>query len=818
MIEKTPEFETAWKLIETTNQHLFLTGKAGTGKTTFLKQLLQGTSKRTVVVAPTGVAAINAGGMTIHSFFQINFGPFVPGQKSAELHKIRKEKLGIMRTMDLLIIDEVSMVRADLMHAIDDVLKRIRRDNRPFGGVQLLMIGDTQQLTPVVRDEEKNILGQYYETPYFFSSRALKNTNYSCIELTKIFRQEDEHFIQLLNAVRENKASQNVIDEINEHYHPNFTPKDGEGYIQLTTHNYSAQRINESKLNGLKGKEHAFPASTTGIFPESNYPNDALLKLKEGAQIMFVKNDSSSEKRYFNGKIGWVKEFMEDGILVTDHEKDILVDKETWENVRYTLEPETNAITTQVEGTFSQYPLKTAWAITVHKSQGLTFEKAIIDAKDSFSHGQVYVALSRCKTLAGMVLSTPLSLASIKHDMRVELFNNTVKLLTPTDTRIAELQKEYKLQLLAELFSFRPLAAHANAILRLLTEHLYRTYPELIRKLDAAKIEIEEKLLSVSVRFHVQLQNYSDNEKLLQERCIKGSRYFIDTCSDIFPSLIEKIREVRSANKEVQKKITERLSQLENDYSVKMATLETCTNGFDSKSYLIAKNNAEAEAALQPSPKQKQKTGGIDDILHPELFERLRIWRKEESEKEGLPPYIVLSQTALVNISNFLPTTGEALLSISGIGSKTAERYGAELLTITEECMLQYDYDKPEATQFVKVSTNKKTKGEKNEKMPKESTYETTLHLFESDKLSIDEIAQKRGLARGTIESHLCKLIKDGTLQVSDLTSQDRLDKLKDYIAHHSDQSSKEIVEALNNEYTYNELKLAKWQMEKAKE
>ena len=419
-MEQNSELALAWQFIENTGTHLFLTGKAGTGKTTFLRRLKQESPKRMVVLTPTGIAAINAGGVTIHSFFQIPFAPYVPessfSTNATYRFRFGKEKINIIRSMDLLVIDEISMVRADLLDAVDEMLRRYRDHHKPFGGVQLLMIGDLQQLAPVVKEEEWQMLKKYYDTPYFFSSLALKQTEYCTIELKTVYRQNDGVFLDLLNRIRENHCDSQVLEALNRRCLPDFQPRKEEGYIRLVTHNYQAQRINNYELEQLPGRSYAFRATIDGKFPEYSYPTDEVLELKKGAQVMFVKNDSSGEHRYYNGMIGEVTAVSASSIEVRakDSGEDFLLQEEEWANAKYVLDEESKEIVEDIEGTFRQFPLKLAWAITIHKSQGLTFERAIIDASSSFAHGQTYVALSRCKTLEGLVLSAPLSARVIK--------------------------------------------------------------------------------------------------------------------------------------------------------------------------------------------------------------------------------------------------------------------------------------------------------------------------------------------------------------------------------------------------------------------
>ena len=395
------QLKAAWDFVENTGKSVFLTGKAGTGKTTFLREVVESSSKRVVVVAPTGIAAINAGGVTIHSFFQLPLHPFIPGMKIESKFAFSKEKRSIIKTIDILVIDEISMVRSDLLDAVDSVLRRFRDRSKPFGGVQLLMIGDLQQLTPVVTEEEAQLLSNYYTTPYFFGSNALGRVDYVTIELKKVYRQQDADFISILNEVRGGRPSQQVIDALNARYKPEFTPDPEEGYIRLTTHNSTANSYNEQQLELIEEPLHEFDAEISGTFPEYSYPTEVRLELKKGAQVMFVKNDPSSEKRYYNGKIGHVVEIVDEVILVQcpGDDEPVAVEQLEWENSRYVINEQTQEMETEVQGVFKQYPLRLAWAITIHKSQGLTFDKAIIDAAASFASGQVYVALSRCRTL-----------------------------------------------------------------------------------------------------------------------------------------------------------------------------------------------------------------------------------------------------------------------------------------------------------------------------------------------------------------------------------------------------------------------------------
>jgi tRNA uridine 5-carbamoylmethylation protein Kti12 len=480
-----PDLQLAFDFVQYTNRNIFLTGKAGTGKTTFLHTLKKSSPKRMIVVAPTGVAAINAGGVTIHSFFQLPFHPHVPVQyirtvegdgsspMGSSSFKLSREKINILRGLDLMVIDEISMVRADLLDAVDHILRRYKDHDRPFGGVQLLMIGDLQQLAPVVKDEDWEILGKYYDTAFFFGSMALRNTNYVTIELKHIYRQQDQDFINLLNKIRDNQLDSDALNQLNKRYDPQFDADSNGGYITLTTHNAQAQTINDSKLDKLPGKVRSFSAFVKNDFPEYAYPTAFKLTLKTGAQVMFVKNDISRDKLYFNGKIGKIEGFEDDLIVVKcpGDDSPILVEMAEWQNMKYTLNEETKEIEETAIGTFTQYPLKLAWAITIHKSQGLTFDKAIIDARAAFAHGQVYVALSRCRTLEGLVLSTQVSQRGIISDPTVSGFVQEAERNQPDQNLLIKARQEYQQMLLFELFDFTMIHRNLHYCLKLYKEH-----------------------------------------------------------------------------------------------------------------------------------------------------------------------------------------------------------------------------------------------------------------------------------------------------------------------------------------------------------
>ncbi|MEL5895840.1 AAA family ATPase [Bacteroides sp. GD17] len=739
-MEQNTELALAWQFVENTGTHLFLTGKAGTGKTTFLRKLKSESPKRMIVLAPTGIAAINAGGITIHSFFQLPFAPYVPESsfstdgKASYRFRYGKEKINIIRSMDLLVIDEISMVRADLLDAVDAVLRRFRDRSKPFGGVQLLMIGDLQQLSPIAKDDDWQMLSKYYDTPYFFSSQALKQTEYCTIELKKVYRQSDGAFLELLNRIRENRCDAQVMEALNRRYIPNFEPEKEEGYIRLVTHNYQAQRINDHELEQLPGRSYAFRATLGGKFPEYSYPTDEVLELKRGAQVMFVKNDTSGEHRYYNGMIGEVTDVSASGIEVRSKGSDVrfALQEEEWTNAKYVLDEETKEITEDIEGTFRQYPLKLAWAITIHKSQGLTFERAIIDASASFAHGQTYVALSRCKTLEGVVLSAPLSARAVISDSAVDTFTMEARKSEPDEKRFRSLQQTYFLELLSGLFDFQPLEQALRRYVRLVDEHLYKLFP---KQLAAYKEEVErfhEKVTKVAQKFSLQYTRLVDasedyaTDETLQKRIHAGAVYFQD---ELQPLDAMMGNTVASDNKELKKKLRETMEELIDIFDLKSELLNyVCQCGFHVTEYLKQKAILSIDNSVFQKGKGKEKTatgketsqkkarqeGAEDgagkntrerkasafevpsDVLHPELYNRLVAWRNAEASQLGLPVYTVIQQKAILGISNLLPSDKAMLVRIPYFGKKGAEKYGDVILEMVRSYRKEKGLAEPE--------------------------------------------------------------------------------------------------------------------------
>jgi len=701
------ELNLAEDFVQYTDSHIFLTGKAGTGKTTFLLKLKENTAKRMIVTAPTGVAAINAGGVTLHSFFQLPFGPFIPGSEASEqsrqrLFRFSKEKKRIIKSLDLLVIDEISMVRADLLDSVDAVLRRHRRSGQPFGGVQLLMIGDLHQLSPVAKQEEWQLLKQYYASVYFFSSHALDQARLVTIELQHIYRQSDARFIQLLNRVRDNRLDAASVGVLNQRYIENFVPEKDQGYITLTTHNSNADSINKSRLAALRGKEYRFDAEVSGEFSEHTYPAPGTLVLKAGAQVMFLRNDASIEKRYFNGKIGKIKTISGRQICITcpGESEDIAVEAVEWENIKYKVNEENKEIQEEIIGRFKQFPLKLAWAITIHKSQGLTFDKAVIDAQSAFAHGQVYVALSRCKTLEGMVLSAPIPSRGIATDESVLNFVKRARQNMPSESRLRAAKISYQQRLLLECFDFQVLHNRLNYFVRLLAGNAGLVKISGVSDLSRLREMAEKQIITVGEKFKQQLQtifaqqSLPESDAYIRERIGKASEWFQDKFSEVFDDLVQKFQ-METDNKELGKKIGNDLNNLKQEIFVKLAGIKSCEKGFSPPHYLRA--ISKAEVAYIPEKVKKPQTPDYSesDIDHPELFGQLKDWRSRMAKEHGLAHFQILHQRVLIQIAVNLPDSKTHLEKIKGVGKKTLEKYGDDILALVAGYCKKHGIERP---------------------------------------------------------------------------------------------------------------------------
>ncbi len=636
MIEKDERFTLAERYVEETGVSVFLTGKAGTGKTTFLKEIVRKTSKRFAVVAPTGVAAINAGGVTIHSFFQLPLCPYLPDVKELvteyqmpeRMRPLRKERVKILRTLDLLIIDEISMVRADILDAVDDILKRYRRNDRPFGGVQLLMIGDIQQLPPIVKETERQLMERVYSSPFFFNSKVLQRMPFVTVELEKVHRQSDILFLDILNKVRSGTPDERTLNELNKRLDPDFIPPEDERWIRLTTHNAQADTVNEAKMNALDGEEATFEAAIEGIFPENAYPAETRLRLKEGAQVMFIRNDSSGEARYYNGKIATVEKVKPQLIVQDESGDSIEVTTEKWENIRYGLNEETGEIEGIVDGTFEQVPLRPAWAVTIHKSQGLTFDHVIIDAGAAFSFGQVYVALSRCRTLEGIVLTTPITRRCTFTSEEVSAFEGSRETADEVRLKLPAMANEYFTSTLCDAFDLQRLRYLYNRVNRIYQVNLSNLYPDQAGRFNTVGAGISEpadeaaspqaagkdsqktfagirSLSDTAQKFQKQIRNIAasihsgapDDFPLLRERISKACEYFRKELRPL-ASFAAPLTLIEIDDREVRKAFKAAAEEFLGELKFRLTLYETVlANGFSTKAYHKLKTDNELSSS-----------------------------------------------------------------------------------------------------------------------------------------------------------------------------------------------------------------------------
>jgi nucleoside-triphosphatase THEP1 len=825
-------FSLAVDLVNGSSRSIFLTGKAGTGKTTFLKYIREHCSKNIAVVAPTGVAAINAGGVTIHSFFQLPLSPFIPGipegssdyfsreatEKPAETvsrHdlisrlRLNSEKIRVLQELELLVIDEISMVRADTVDAIDTVLRHARK--RPFdrfGGVQVLFIGDMFQLPPVVRSQEWKLLSPYYQSPFFFDSLVVREELPLYIEFSKIYRQSEENFIRLLNQVRNNRLDDEGFGLLESRFQPQFHRTENDGYIILTTHNDSARETNRTQLQKLPGLLFTYPASIELSFPENAYPADELLQLKVGAQVMFIKNDMDKARRYFNGKIGRVIRLEKDKIFVQcDDEPEIEVKKEKWENIHYTVDKTSRQISSDVLGSFSQYPLRLAWAITIHKSQGLTFEKAIIDAGDAFAPGQVYVGLSRCTSLAGVVLKSKVRTNSLSTDPRISQFSASSASADSLKIEVEQLGRKYLESILLSAFDFeRPIQ-----IITELTSYLGEFSTSFNTATGPWSRTVLGKIIGfqdTAMKFKPWLQNQflqptaPQENMVLRERVGKGAQHFINELSGLVSFLASS--PAATDNRLHAKEYNETLRELFAALSLKRYLFQACTDYMDVAAWQKAK-----QQFVLPSFSANSYGGASEQRLqstHPILYQQLKKLRDSICARTNMPIYMVAGSKSLLEMAEFLPMTNEDLVQISGFGPARVEKYGQQFLEIIQN----YCHENGLETRIAEKEGGKEKKAPKKSSTRKTSgkpdTKAVSVALFQEGK-SVPEIARQRNLSPGTIENHLAFAVGNGTLAVEQLLSTDRLSKITNAITGNESESLTAIRQRLDEDISFNEIR-----------
>ncbi|WP_282068839.1 helix-turn-helix domain-containing protein [Olleya namhaensis] len=804
-MSENKELDLANNFVNNTNRNIFLTGKAGTGKTTFLHKLKMNSLKRIVIVAPTGVAAINAKGVTIHSFFQLPFGPILPNDdlnsSGGFNRKFGKTKINIIKSLDLLIIDEISMVRADVLDGIDKTLRRYRNKNLVFGGVQVLMIGDLQQLSPVVKDNEWHLLKPFYNNAFFFSSLAYQQCNPISVELKHIYRQDNPLFINILNEIRTNTLSQNSADELNKRYNPNFEPKEDEGYISLTTHNNKAEYTNKTKLEKLKGKSKTYKAKVEGKFPEFSYPNKESLLLKVGSQVMFVKNDSSADKRYFNGKIGKVILLDKDEVVVKcpDDEFNIITKPEVWENINYAVDKDTKAISENKIGSFTQIPLRLAWSITIHKSQGLTFEKAIIDSEGAFAHGQTYVALSRCKSLEGLVLKSKINSSQIISDTNVINFNLEAEKNQPDESILQQSKTHFQLSLISEIFDFYQFLYPTNRLLDIYYKNRGSFQGNIEDPLTSIK-DCVASLLKVANGFRAQLLEISEGSTTpetsdeIQARFIKALAYYKQQLNT---NIIEvyKTFNFTTDNKTLDSDFNKQLDALEELMGVKQLYFSNLNSGFSIKLFLELR--AKSVFLTKEKPKTPRKTV-IDGTTNVELFELLRALRNTIAEREDLVHFQIFTQKSLYEMCETLPTNQTELLNVNGFGKTRVSKYGDEIIKIIRDYCEEND---------IEMSNGKAIFEEVKPKRKKGDTKETSLQIFKAGK-SIDQIAFERDLNVNTIFGHLASFIPSGEVKITDLISEKHYKELKEIIPKQTFENLSDLKSKIASKYSYGEIRL----------
>jgi hypothetical protein len=741
----------ALRFINQTQQSVFLTGKAGTGKTTLLKEIIATTHKNTVVVAPTGIAALNAGGVTIHSMFQLPFGGFIPDNSAPQFSdttkfetkatlrrhfKMSGQKRAVIQNMELLIIDEVSMLRADLLDAMDFMMQSVRKNTKPFGGVQVLFIGDLLQLPPIIRDEEWRTLRTYYRGKFFFHAHVIQQYPPLYIELSKIYRQTDDRFISVLNNLRNNEITPADIQMLNEFVQPNFDLKANKGYITLTTHNAKADVINAQSLEDLEGKLTSFKAVITGDFPEKIYPIDSNLQLKVGAQVMFVKNDLSQEKNYFNGKMGVVKTMTSKEIWVhfPDEDKTIEVDRYEWQNIKYTVNEFTKEIEEEVLGTFVHYPIKLAWAITVHKSQGLTFDKAALDVSQVFLPGQAYVALSRLRSLNGLILLSPLRMNGISNDQDVMDYAENKASEEALANALKRETKNFILNYLKNSFDW-------NALAQEWRNHQF-SYNEDAENSAKSKHAIWAKnqagviwqLLDPSSKFLLQLDKLFHSEQLefnhISDRINAAFNYFMAPMDQLVYEILWKIEEVK------------RLKKAKSFYDE-----------------LVILDDLQTKAVLQ--------------LMKAKLMVTTLVNGEAISKEKLTSPEIKQYKTIKID--------------------RVFEDFKKANITLIE--------DEKDAERYAPKKTDKAA--------PKKSTVDLTYELW-LDKKTIQEIAIIRKYNQETIMTHLTKLIQSKTITIHEVLPEDKVLALTEAFEGYKEESVSPLKEKYGDKFTWEELRMFK--------
>ena len=657
-------------------------------------------------------------------------------------------------------------------------------------------------MSPVAKAEEWEILSPYYDTPYFFGSQVLKKAPYVCVELEHIYRQHDEDFITLLNKVRDNRMDAECVRLLNSRFMPNFVPKDREGYITLTTHNYQADQINESKLTAIKEKPLVFKAEVHGTFPENTYPTKEELELKVGAQVMFVKNDPTPEKAFFNGKIGRLVGYdeKEGTVTVLSDGKRINVPKLKWQNMEYTINADNQDIEEKEIGSFTQIPLRLAWAVTIHKSQGLTFDKVIVDAGQAFAHGQVYVALSRCTSLEGLVLKTRISSNALVNDFSVNQFVEMLPEKEPTQEKVDQLRHDYELETMLELINFDGIYKDFGRLMKVIYDNDTLFEGSMIQDLSQRRNKIHEELCSVGIKFETQIRKLHDQapsceqNPTLQERLIKGIGYFDEHLKTIAKDLFD--LPFKTDNQTVNEQLTEALKLLKEDIYLKGCCLEACKDGFTVREYQKTKS----VKAIEAEKTGKKKVEIKDDVMDKSpLYAQLRAWRSRKADELETELYTIIPNRPLKLIAQEKPVTLQTLKQIEGMGPKRVKAYGAEILDI----VLRFIGENPETADLGEMPEEP----EKKQKKQKGETYLVTKSMFDSG-MTVEAIAKERKLATTTIQGHLAKLVEQGIYEASSFIEKEKYNEILDYFESTFDPSLGAAKDVLGENYEYWEIRM----------
>jgi PIF1-like helicase/Helix-turn-helix domain/HRDC domain len=827
-LQISPEFQLAFQYVTQTKQSIFLTGKAGTGKTTFLQHLKFNCPKNMIVAAPTGVASINAGGTTLHSLFSLPFQPYIPAKRGwgaqaevvdrddllGKLH-YRKDKLKLLRNMELLIIDEISMVRADVLDAIDVILRHVRRKHQlPFGGVQLLLIGDIFQLPPVARQQEWDILREYYASEFFFDSKVMQEVQPVCVQLETIYRQSDLNFIDLLNKVRNNIAAPQDLELLNSRAHSGRLP---DNCITLTTHNKTADEINVKQLEKLHSNAYKFSATVNGSFPEFSYPAESDLILKVGARVMFIKNDSGTNRKFFNGKIGQVISIEDDTISVQcpGDEYPIDVERHTWRNVSFRANAQNNSVEEDELGAFSQYPLRLAWAVTIHKSQGLTFDQCAIDAALSFAGGQLYVALSRCRSFEGLHLLSKIGPSALRvHPAVIGYFNELHPDRASADFGLE--QMKYAEELLLQVYEYKEEHTLMLQISNLLQDNRMNFSAQNAETIHMWYSNINE-LKKVGEKFALQINALirtapPENNPALQERIIAANQFFLPKIDFILGTFLQ--HGISLDSKMISSDLSPLLDDLHNLLCVKAHFYKS------NKPFSAANFFANREEFVRPhfnssTYAASTKAYAPKDVDHPALYASLAEMRNNLVQETGKEVYSIANNVSLKEMSNYLPLTKNDLLNITGFGNIKVAQFGQLFLDIILEYALMYGF-KTKMQDHPKVGKAKAQTAKSEEKaIIKKAraengiseTVKTSIDLV-GDGMSVEEVAKQRGFTVETIYGHVATGLEAGKISIDKVLTNQQSTDLLAMIKANPDADLKGLKEIAGAKYGFGQLKL----------